>query len=77
MHNQEFTAYDIPMKIAIKKVSTNDENSMNTPAKTYPLLTLYLFWKEKESSDILLPFAEFSNVHNNDRSFNAIRSNLP
>ena len=32
--------------------------------------------KESQSNDILLQFVEFSNVHNSDRSSNAIRSNF-
>ena len=53
------------------------------------LFTVFEFWhfglinrpfsyseKECQSNDTLLHFVEFSNVHNNDRSSNATRSNL-
>ena len=32
--------------------------------------------KESESSDVMMQFEEFSNVHNSDRTSNATRSNL-
>ena len=32
--------------------------------------------KESESNDVMMHFEEFSNVHNNERTSNATRSNL-